>query len=170
MYVPFCVFCLIVLFCVLSVCKCVLHCCNRVSTRLQSTNNKTSQIHSAVSKCLYSTAQHAATHQTLHSAHTSHLRLTYNSHNRPRLIPYTHQPAGLYDGDTRCSLRGRNWTFIHYLQANGQLVVRLPLRSPAISAASVCVGFVVNRVSQGQVLSPSTSVFPCHCHSTNIPH
>jgi hypothetical protein len=27
MYVPFCVFCLIVLFCVLFVCKCVLYCC-----------------------------------------------------------------------------------------------------------------------------------------------
>jgi hypothetical protein len=28
-YVPFCVFCLIVLFCVLFVCKCVLDCCHR---------------------------------------------------------------------------------------------------------------------------------------------
>jgi hypothetical protein len=29
MYVPFCVFCFIVLFCVLFVCKCVLDCCHR---------------------------------------------------------------------------------------------------------------------------------------------
>jgi hypothetical protein len=29
MYVPFCVFCLIVLFCVLFVCKCVLDYCHR---------------------------------------------------------------------------------------------------------------------------------------------
>jgi hypothetical protein len=29
MYVPFCVFCLIVLFCVLFVCKCVLYYCHR---------------------------------------------------------------------------------------------------------------------------------------------
>jgi hypothetical protein len=29
MYVPFCVFCLTVLFCVLFVCKCVLDCCYR---------------------------------------------------------------------------------------------------------------------------------------------
>jgi hypothetical protein len=35
MYVPFCVFCLIVLFCVLFVCKCVLYYCHRVSTHLQ---------------------------------------------------------------------------------------------------------------------------------------
>jgi hypothetical protein len=35
MYVPFCVFCLIVLFCVLFVCKYVLNCCHRVSKQLQ---------------------------------------------------------------------------------------------------------------------------------------
>jgi hypothetical protein len=38
LYVPFCVFCLIVLFCVLFVCKCVLDYCHRVSTQLHSTN------------------------------------------------------------------------------------------------------------------------------------
>jgi hypothetical protein len=37
MYVPFCVFCFIVLFCVLFVCKCVLY-CHRVSTKLQLAN------------------------------------------------------------------------------------------------------------------------------------
>jgi hypothetical protein len=35
MYVPFCVFCLIVLFCVLFLCKCGLYYCHRVSTQLQ---------------------------------------------------------------------------------------------------------------------------------------
>jgi hypothetical protein len=35
MYVPFCVFCLIVLFCVLFLCKCVLYYCHRVTTQLQ---------------------------------------------------------------------------------------------------------------------------------------
>jgi hypothetical protein len=35
---PFWVFCIIVLFCVLFVCKCVLDYCQRVSTQLQLTN------------------------------------------------------------------------------------------------------------------------------------
>ena len=34
-YVPFCVFCFIVPFCVLFVCKCVLYCCHWVSTQSQ---------------------------------------------------------------------------------------------------------------------------------------
>jgi hypothetical protein len=35
LYVLFCVFSLIVLFCVLFVCKCVLHYCHRLSTKLR---------------------------------------------------------------------------------------------------------------------------------------
>jgi len=37
MYFLFCVFCFIVSFCVLSVCKCVLYYCHRLSTQLQLT-------------------------------------------------------------------------------------------------------------------------------------
>ena len=37
MYVLFCIFCFIVLFCVLFVCKCVMYYCHRVSTQFQST-------------------------------------------------------------------------------------------------------------------------------------
>ena len=38
MYVLFCVFCFILMFCVLFVCACVLYYCHRVSTQLQLTN------------------------------------------------------------------------------------------------------------------------------------
>jgi len=38
MYVPFWVFCFIVLFCVLFLCECVLYYCHRVSIQLQLTN------------------------------------------------------------------------------------------------------------------------------------
>ena len=38
MYVVFCVFGFIVLFCILSLCKCELYFCHRVSTKLQLTN------------------------------------------------------------------------------------------------------------------------------------
>ena len=45
MYVPFCVFCFIVLFYVLFVCKCVLYYCHLLSTQLQLTNLSISKIY-----------------------------------------------------------------------------------------------------------------------------
>jgi hypothetical protein len=50
-----------------------------------------------------------------------------------------------------------------------QVDVELSPRKPGFYPGSVCVGFVVEKVALGQVLSPSTSVFPCQFHSTGAP-
>ena len=49
-YFPIWVFCFIVLFYVLFVCKCVLYCCHRVLTQLQLTNISY-RIYHILSKC-----------------------------------------------------------------------------------------------------------------------
>jgi hypothetical protein len=40
---------------------------------------------------------------------------------------------------------------------------------PRLDPGSVHVGFVVDKVTLGQVFSLSTSVFPCQFHSTGAP-
>jgi hypothetical protein len=47
MYVPLCVLCLIVLFCVLFLCRCVLYCCHRVLSQLHLKVNNNKIINSA---------------------------------------------------------------------------------------------------------------------------
>jgi hypothetical protein len=50
-----------------------------------------------------------------------------------------------------------------------RLVAGLPPRRPGFDPGSVHVGFVVDKVSLGQVFPPSTSVFPCQFNSTGAP-
>jgi hypothetical protein len=61
MYVPLCVFCYTVSFCVLSVCKCVLYCCDRVSTQLRLINIS------------YNTSHHITTHHTISYVTSYHI-------------------------------------------------------------------------------------------------
>jgi hypothetical protein len=73
MYVPFLVFCFIVLFCVLFMCRCVLYYCHRVSPQLQLTNISihTLPIH-------YIQVLHSSYIYTRHITHLFHTtRITY---------------------------------------------------------------------------------------------
>ena len=50
-----------------------------------------------------------------------------------------------------------------------RLVTGLSPRRPGFDSGSVHVGFVVDKVTLGQVFSRSTFVFPCQFHSTGAP-
>jgi hypothetical protein len=50
-----------------------------------------------------------------------------------------------------------------------RLAAGLPTRRPGLDPGSVHVGFVVDKVTLGQVFPPSSSVFPCQFHSTGAP-
>jgi hypothetical protein len=43
------------------------------------------------------------------------------------------------------------------------------LGRPGFDPRSVSVRHVVDKMALGQIFSPSTSIFSCHCHSTNTP-
>jgi hypothetical protein len=49
-----------------------------------------------------------------------------------------------------------------------RLVADLPPRRPGFDPGSVHVGFVVDKVTLGQVFPPSASVFSCQFHSTGV--
>jgi hypothetical protein len=78
MYIPLCVFCFIVLFSVLFVCKCVLYYCHRVATKLQLTNTSYI-IHLTLRTPSYRPIRSASIHHPLTSPSASVSSLLFGS-------------------------------------------------------------------------------------------
>jgi hypothetical protein len=72
-------------------------------------------------------------------------------------------PCGICGGQ---SGTGRGFWAVPWFR---RLVAGLPQRRLGFDPRSVHVGFVVDKVTLGQVFPPSTSVFPCQFHSTGVP-
>ena len=90
MYVSFCVFCFIVSFCVLFVCKCVLYHCHRVATQLQLTNISYHIFCFMVSTYNITHILQLMSHFHSHtSAPLSHCSLSHPCRGQVRPLPYT---------------------------------------------------------------------------------
>jgi hypothetical protein len=85
--------------------------------------------------------------------YTSHVRLI-----KRRLFPHTSLTTGLYDHRSVS-------TYKALLR-----VASLSVQTPGFDPTPLYVRFTVDKVERGQNYSPSNSVVPCQCYSTDAPY